>query len=143
MIATNDLSLDSFDPDSFRPLQLLIEKVDMFFGKNKQQAEQILNSCEDPIVKFFKENEFYIALQSINENCSNVISFRKRFFYWLNGLKVLQYLNFSHGQYYSKIPIVQATNKLLIDDSTITKPLSVNELLDLLRKIQREESYNP
>ncbi|HSH53261.1 MAG TPA: hypothetical protein VK982_16160, partial [Bacteroidales bacterium] len=64
------------------------------------------------IADFLNANQFFIAVEEINQNCSGLNSFLKRFFVWFNAFKVLKYLNATTEKYYPKTDLLPEAEKL-------------------------------
>jgi cellulose synthase/poly-beta-1,6-N-acetylglucosamine synthase-like glycosyltransferase len=98
----------------FHELKTLMESLEMFYrseginGYNKLMIE-----LTQPIVAFLTDERFFEKLNEIKANSSNFTNFKKRFFYWLNGLKVLQFIHYCRDYYFGETEVEKAAATLL------------------------------
>jgi Glycosyl transferase family group 2 len=101
-------------PDCFHQLKALMDNLEMIFqteginGYNK-----LMTHLPQPVVAFLTDEGFYEKLLEIKSNSSNYTNFRKRFFYWLNGLKVLQFIHYCRDNYFGNSEVESAAAGLL------------------------------
>jgi hypothetical protein len=134
-------SIDTYNPDAFGGLSKLFAAPSEFFRLSPQKTGKILHDLPQP-VRDFAGDEFLARISEINNNCATPESFLKRFLHWFNMFKIMKYLNFVHPKYYTKIPAPQAAHEFLRRTGhDIPAGLSTIELLEIFRKIQREEKY--
>ncbi len=71
------------------------------------------------IKNFLEKNNFIKALDEINANTSNRITFRKRFFRWFDAFRIIKYINFAHEHYYKKLPVSIAAAEYLKNTNNV------------------------
>lgn len=62
---------------------------------------------------FLVQEDFDRALEEIQANTSSRESFRKRFFSWFNGFRVMKFLNVARDRFYGPRPVALEATKLL------------------------------
>ncbi len=81
-------------------------------------------------------------LDEVNRNTANRSMFVKRFFQWFNGFMVVKYLNNSHQDHYTKIPVEEGAGTLLQNAGVDTGGgKEALELLKIYRNMQRSQYY--
>jgi hypothetical protein len=106
-----DLTL-TYNFEAFKTLRILFQQVEEFFACDKKKYELILAHLPSSVAAFLAEDNFFKAIDELNQNCSNVTSFKQRFFQKFNAFKILKYLNFVHEKYYLKVDLAEQINKL-------------------------------
>lgn len=136
----------TYNLDSFLELKSLFELSDDLFKISLKRFNGILKTLPECITEFLKKNDFYKAIQEINENSSKIETFTKRFFDWFNAFRILKYLNFAHENYYQKQPLLIETEKLveLLKLKNDIKLIYKNQssdmpvILEVFRKLERQ-----
>lgn len=109
------------------------KKFDMVFKKLPDSLKDFLNS-----VNFQKE---WVRLR---HNCSNERTFRKQFFHWFNGLKIIQFMHHTHPGTEKKMDVKKASRILLSHLGKNTNKDNIFDLVEIYRKMEREnETYIP
>jgi len=98
---------------AFKDLKILFNCIDKFFKANELEYHTIISTLPNSINLYLKNICFYKDIKEINNNCTNISSFKKKFFSKFNGLVILKFMNFSHKELYKKVPIAIASNDLL------------------------------
>jgi len=115
MLGINDRLYYTYHPLAFEQLRIFIEMVPRFYKIESVSLEIMLQSVHPGIVKYLIQRGLYSKIEEINRYTSGLESFLKRFFYWLNGLEILHLLNYLHVEIFEKIPVVEASYKLMTD----------------------------
>ncbi|MEN8118918.1 MAG: glycosyltransferase family 2 protein [Bacteroidota bacterium] len=134
-IENPDKEFVTYNFEVFRNLNEFFKQIDKLFNTPFKYNNI---SIHESLLEFLKKNEFAKALAEINENTSNINSFKKRFFQWFDAFRVLKYMNFAHENYYQKITIKEAVNEYLNHfgkEHLYSK--NVSELLKNLRQIEK------
>ena len=91
-----DKKIKIYSEDSFFHLKSLFEMKDRFFKMNEHDISSYLLKLHPALQSFLKEVNFMDSLKDCNNNCSNITSYKKRFFHHFNSFKIIKYLNFVH-----------------------------------------------
>jgi len=67
----------------------------------------------EPMRAFLKRHGFEQALDEIQANTSSETTFRKRFFHWFNGFRVMKFIHHARDDFYGDRDVVTAAKKLL------------------------------
>ena len=123
----------------FISLKKFIEELNNFYGAPPDCIDEILNILPESIKAYLDENNFKDQLKVIKNDTSTYDSFRKRFFQWFTGLKVLKYVHFARDHYYGEEDVLASVSWLLKNfysiNYTENDPL---QLLETIRKKDRE-----
>ena len=100
----------TYSPQVFRDLQALFANIDELF---RADPELIPSNLPYSITRYLSENNFSERLQEIQQNAASKSTFRKRFFQWFNGFRVLKFIHWASAAYYPKEPVQTAVMTLL------------------------------
>ena len=98
--------------DSFKDIKLFFERINELFNIKKIELEKFIKTLPRSVNAFLLQNDFNLAIDEMNKNSSNLMSFTKRFFNWFDAFRVLKYLNFSHEEFYKKEELISEANEL-------------------------------
>lgn len=96
-----DRKIKVYSKQSFFHLKSLFERKDGFFKKNENEITALLLQLHPALQNFLTEVDFIDSLNDCNNNCSNLNSYRKRFFHHFNSFKIIKYLNYVHPSPFS------------------------------------------
>lgn len=125
----------TFHPEAFYELAKLFAAVDQLYSSEAKKTSSIFSNWSKALQKFLIENHFEEKVNEIQTNTANPDSFRKRFFLWFNGFRVVKYLNYVHRNYYTKIPVRHAVTNLLTRMNKVVTSKDERYLLKYLRKL--------
>ncbi|MDN5204909.1 glycosyltransferase [Fulvivirgaceae bacterium BMA10] len=130
-----------YDPRSFMDLKQFIEKCDELFRINESQLQRLLDSLPDSISGFLLEQNITKKLIEINNNSSNIKTFKSRFFNWFNGFKVLKFVHYARDNHYEQVPVEQAIEWLMnVFYKDLEKSADTKEMLLKMRIYDRSRS---
>jgi hypothetical protein len=138
----------TYNPRSFDTLADLFSNPGAWYRLKKEEMDERIKRLPGTIREFCG-SELKDKIIEINNNSSSSETFTKRFYQWFNMFRVIKYLNFVHQKPFSRIPVRQAAaellDKLLPQSSAKDgfREMTVKELLEYFRKIQKEGKYNP
>lgn len=134
---SSEESLSVYNLLSFLHLSSLFDLVNSFYKAGEEKISEIVTTLSEPVKTFLENQEAINRINEINQNSASQASFRKRFFRWFNAFMVIKFLNFSHEDYYEKIPVNVAASELLAElgKETAEDP---KQLLEIYRKLERE-----
>lgn len=91
------------------------------------------------LARFLTQERFDDALTEIRANTASPDSFRKRFFGWFNGFRVMKFLHFARDHAYGARPVEEEASKLLSLLAAPTHKIdcSLPELLARFRDLDR------
>jgi len=126
---------------AFKDLKVFFDRVDKFFQVDYDTyLNRLIVDLPGPVRSFLKEDNFFAALEKINQNCASLETFRKKFFAAFNAFKVLKYLNNVHEQFIVEESIVVCAKQLLADLGVATKGIyAAKELLLIYRELEKEQ----
>jgi len=139
MISSDRKEFLTYNPQAFFDLEKLFSSVDKLFKINTEEPETVLSAYSAALREFLIENSFSEKLKEVQQNTASLETFRKRFYLWFDGFRVVKYLNFAHRNYYNKIPIQQAVLNFLTGVKAKLEEKDESYLLDFLRKMDSEK----
>jgi len=129
----------TYAPDVFVSLQKFFSRTDDFYKISEERRKKIPDELDPVMHSFLDSIGFGRELDRINNNCNSLETFRKHFFHWFNGLRIIRFIHIAHEKNYEKVPLNHAAQTLLRwrgDDPAG----GYRSLLDQYREI---ESNNP
>ncbi|SHF30901.1 Glycosyl transferase family 2 [Mariniphaga anaerophila] len=92
----------TYNFEAFADLKLFFDRKDRLFRISEKEFGTFKKELPDAVNAFITDDDFFADVSDLNANCSEISTFRKRFFQKFNAFKILKYLNFSHGEFYQK-----------------------------------------
>ena len=111
MNGEEDLTL-TYNLQGFIDLKKLFNIKEKFFKIDETEFLQIISVLPDSIYQFLLEDNFWKELKDLNQNCSTLVNFKKRFFQKFNAFKILKFLNFAHEKHFEKADLHDQIKKL-------------------------------
>jgi hypothetical protein len=131
--------LHTYNPRIFKDLKQFLSDVSFLYLANEATLHSIHNSWPETIRNFLGSG-FFDRLGEIRQNSAREETFTKRFFRWFNMFRTLKFMNQAHRETLEKLPVVNASRKLLADCLGDTSgEENAEALLLYLRKRQRTE----
>ncbi len=133
-LENGDPNYPVYAPMIFVDLREFIDQLASIYSK-----KAMISTIPAPIYKFLAEQEFENTLQEIIQQTTDYQSFKKRFFQWFDGLKVLQMVHYCRDHHYKNVPINEAI-EWLNDEYLVPKIeyTTRKEALIALRDFDRE-----
>lgn len=132
----DDTEFLTYQLDSFLPLKMLFENLDIIF-KEKLIPDKII---KDPaLLSFLRENDYKNAINEVLRNSSTFETFTKRFFGWFDAFRIVKFLNFASLNGYDKRPVIGEAQKLLSVNGYQKTISSAEEMLQVYRKWDRKQ----
>ncbi|MEL6675489.1 MAG: glycosyltransferase family A protein [Bacteroidota bacterium] len=97
---------ETYDPRAFEVLRTWIQSLPAW-------REGIPTDLPAAIYQFLEQENFSRAYSDIRQHAKDEKRFRKRYFQWLDGLKVLKFIHFLHEEIFSKLPLLEAVAEIL------------------------------
>jgi glycosyltransferase involved in cell wall biosynthesis len=136
----SDLML-TYSFDAFLTLKLFFENPKQFLGLNEKRICEVFNTYPDALKSYIKQSETLKVILELQANCSNTITFIKRFFHRINAFWILKYLNFVHGEYFIYGDLYTESCRLLLEKGIeIHKDASPIQILEIFRNLDRKNS---
>jgi glycosyltransferase involved in cell wall biosynthesis len=128
-----------YNPGYFMDLKTFFEQsLTEFFMADTDQFENLVHKLTPELQAFLTKINFKKELTRLNTNCSKESTFRKQFFHWFNGLKIIQFMHYVHPGEKDKVEITKAANTLL---NYLGIPFQSNDAKDLLKKYREIERH--
>lgn len=127
-----------FNPEAFKMLKDFMLEIDNLYKSDTRTVSEKMIKKETVMFLYLISTGLENAISECKNNTSGLESFRKRFFRWFDGLKVLQCLNYLHENSLKKIPVGDASMKLLEMNNIEYSGSVLSDLLIFYRKLQKE-----
>lgn len=127
---------ETYALESFVNLNALFELVDSLFEDREMDLYQHLAA---PVIDFLKAEDFNsVRLRLLKQSRSHK-QFRKNFYAFFDGFKVLKYIHFSRDHSYPNQPVVEAAQQLaeIVWPGEVEANISAEELLLFYRSKDR------
>ena len=137
ILKEKDFNYYVYSIESFTDLKILISKIDLFFGADKENTITIITSLPKEIKEFLQEISFAKTIHKINSNTKTIETFRKAFFNNFNTFTVIRFLNESHNKTYKKQEVEVVAQQLLNIAKLNSSANNLNELLSTYKLLDR------
>jgi len=130
-LVQEDKEYTTYHPSVFNELQNIFRIIPELY-KEKQVDYSKLNT---PLRSFLQTNDF--NLDRILKDSGSYSSFIQKFFEWFNGFRVLKFIHYCRDHYFPEIALISAAKILLETMGHQVNEPSINELLEIYRKMDR------
>jgi len=121
----------TYNPRVFEELTDFICQVEVLY----HQGKPTISTC---VQQFLDENDFHRFLVEMGRQSTDLPSFEKRFFAWMDGFRILKFVHFARDHFYENVELMEAVRWL---DTKLEMRLTFNssdELLKGLRKVDKQ-----
>lgn len=126
----------------FEDLKVFLSKGDEFHRADIEKTVANLNSMPETVRAFLEQQNFAKKLEEIKGSTSSSRSFRKRFFNWFDGFRVLKFVHFARDHFYPSMPLPEAADVLLQKvGKEALEAGTAEDLLKLYRQVDLREKY--
>ncbi len=126
----------SYNLQVFFDLKVLFDAVENYFKIDEEAFQKQILNLPGRVRSYLLNSEFYPELENLNQNCSSLQSFTKRFFQVFNAFRLVKYINYCHEHFVEKIPVFDAAIELLeAKGEDVDDIFDELELLNLYRKL--------
>ena len=131
----------TYNLKSFNDLKDFFVTIPEMYDSGAIELKLNYHSIPNSLKDFLPEDEFVRKMEEIQENSSHPVSFKKRFYSWFNGFKIIKYLNYIHLNYYERVDVLNEAGNYLREVQEVKDgPLGLSEMLSHYRKMEREIS---
>lgn len=138
----NNKSLTTYNPLIFADLKEFIISVNELQSLRPDNVNDWLGRLPKSIDEFLEENNFEGQLAQIQNHSINLDGFRKRFFHWFNGFRVLKFVHFARDNQYGNISVLEAAQWLLTEQHQL-KAKNAKQALLAIRLIDMNSAIGP
>ncbi|MCU4175705.1 glycosyltransferase [Carboxylicivirga sp. N1Y90] len=129
----------SYNWQAFVDLKAFFCEKEKMYRISNESYTDLLNDLSGPLRSYLLNSDFYSELESLNQNCSSIEVFNKRFFAIFNAFKVVKYLNYVHVHFFEKVPVFDLALDFLESSGKETEGLDdTQSLLLYFRQIEKE-----
>jgi glycosyltransferase involved in cell wall biosynthesis len=121
----------------FEDLKVFMNQVDSYFQVDEKGLKELILDLPRSISGFLVSLNFEKKLKEIQGQSTNLQSFRKRFFQWFDGFRVLKYVHFVRDSFYPNISTSTAVD-WLFGKYGEGPPTELKEKLIKLRSLDNE-----
>lgn len=130
---------ETYHLQTFEDLKVFLLQIDTLYQANTEQAMKRVHLMPDAMQAFLMQQNFADRLSEIQQHTAGVASFKKRFFQWFDGFRVLKYVHFARDHFYPQMSLPEAASKLLIKFERESKT-DTEDLLKAYRALDRQVS---
>lgn len=131
----------TYNYKAFVDLRTFFSHIERMYCISEIELNSFYQSLPVSIKSFISENECIDKLNEIRNNSSNPNSFRKRFFGWFTGFKIIKYLNFIHQRQYARVDVFQeAKNYMELSGKDKGVLADLTSLLMFYRELERKNN---
>jgi glycosyltransferase involved in cell wall biosynthesis len=128
----------TYNLQAFVDLKAFLEIKDKLYNIADSDIEDFTHQLSGRIRSYLVNSDFFAALKPVNNNCSSLDVFKRRFFEVFNAFRVVKYLNYVHAQFLEKTPVFDASVNLYeLKCSEAIDVFETRELLDLYRRLEK------
>lgn len=118
----------------FEDLKVFINQIDSYFDLDSDSLQGHIIGLPKSVLDYLVSLDFDTKLREIKSQSTNLHTFRKRFFQWFDGFRVLKYVHFARDNFYPNIPTTVAID-WLFENNGEAAPKDLKEKLIELRKL--------
>lgn len=126
--------------EAFLDLKMLFHLVPSFWHGGDISDTTPAESLPESIRTFLDQENFPAAQKEILENTSTEPAFRKRFFQWFNGFRVMKFVHYERDHVYGGRSVSEEAKRLLnlfVGETNLPPSLKTLELLHYYRALDR------
>nr|WP_321405537.1 glycosyltransferase [uncultured Carboxylicivirga sp.] len=129
----------TYNLQAFIDLKDLFTIRDKFFKIEQDGYLDLLSELSGRIRSYLMNSDFYTDLTNVNNNCSSLNTFNKRFFEVFDAFRVVKYLNYVHEHFLEKTAVFDASLDLIeLLERDADDLMDTNDVLDYFRKWEKE-----
>ena len=118
----------------------IFQELKAFWGIIPSLYTQSLPELPPAIHSFLDQQNIDRILPDIRSHVSGQAAFVKRFYRWMNGLKILQYVHYARDHFYPNLPLLSSVEQLIRLTGEETDPLPESPLEWLWHYRRRQQS---
>jgi hypothetical protein len=131
----------TYHPQFFSALKQFFSMIERFYNNSEQDTNKTIQKLPFFIQTFLRKNKGEENIQRILNNCKSLEIFRKHFFLWFNGLKIIRLIHEAHETTFNKIPLFEAA-KIMLEHRGF-KSTQIDNYKDLLKYYRQIELNHP
>jgi hypothetical protein len=105
--------LETYPQQAFLDLKALFECLPTFYSAGGTQTDKVVHSFSKPLRTFLEAQGFDGVIREIRQNTATEAAFRKRFFHWFNGFRVMKFVRHASDPFYGKRSVLEEAARLL------------------------------
>lgn len=112
---------------------------------NVIESELLLSEFLDlpkSIQEFVGQETFVEKMKEINRQSTSELAYKKRFFQWWDGFKVLKYVHFCRDNFYPDMDVNVAADWLMNESQIVSQQKDPKSKLLILRKFDKSLNFN-
>jgi hypothetical protein len=137
----SELDYMTYHPDFFSGLEQFFAMIERFYYNTDHSLNNTIQKLPLFIQTFLMKNKGEENIQRILNNCKSPYIFRKHFFLWFNGLKIIRLVHEAHETAFPKIPLFEAAKTML--EYRGFKNIQIDNYKDLLNYYRHIELNHP
>ncbi|GIV34935.1 MAG: hypothetical protein KatS3mg031_2470 [Chitinophagales bacterium] len=129
--------LEVYHPRIFDDLKVFLNLVPQLY--KQPYPENILQQVPHTVAQYLEQCDFMEKLQEMDAHSRSPATFLKRFYFWLDGLRILKIVHYMRDRFYPNIPICIAARQLLEKLHISCPSSSASDVLEKLRWLDKTD----
>ncbi|MEQ8711644.1 MAG: family 2 glycosyl transferase [Cyclobacteriaceae bacterium] len=125
------------NPDIFEDLKTFVDATDHFYRLSESEITDLIEVLPISIRRFLEIGNGVKNVLEIKAKTSNASSFKKQFWNYFDGLKVLKYVHYASEHNSPRVPVSKGLAWIFAEHFQIDKPATLVESLKALREFDR------
>jgi hypothetical protein len=136
--------MKTYPLEAFLDLKPLVERVpELCRGPQETNSEKLV-TLPLSVRDFLARQQFAAVLSEIRQNTSSEDAFRKRFFRWLDGFRVMKFVHHARDCFYGEGTVEDQAARLLATlDCGLSQEKDLSDLLKIYRGLDRAVCSGP
>ncbi|MEQ6119246.1 glycosyltransferase family A protein [Reichenbachiella sp. MALMAid0571] len=130
----------TYNHQIFEDLKNFLAQVDSYFRINHKDIQKQVGHLSESIREFLTISDFDQKIAEVKSQSTNIDTFRKRFYQWFDGFRVLKYVHFARDHYYPNISTSEAV-KWLFQKYNLEAYHEPKEMLLELRRADKSKIW--
>ena len=127
----------TYHPDFFTHLKRFFSKAEHLYNIPEEEINEVFADLPPFFREFLNKNNAEKNIKRIRNNCAKFEIFKKHFFLWFDGLKIIRIIHEAHETTYKKIPLLKAAEIMLgYRGYKLPQSCSYKEMLNTYKKIE-------
>jgi hypothetical protein len=107
-------SYNTYNMQSFKDLKSFFDKKEAFYNEDSDKYESLIADLPESIRSFLHSLTFSKELTRLKRQSKNLVNFKKNWYFFFDGFKVLKYLHFARDHFFPNQPVEEEARNLAI-----------------------------
>lgn len=103
----------TYHPEFFTHLKSFFSRAEQLYSIPEDEINEVFADLPPFFREFLLKNSAEKNIKRIRNNCAGLEIFKKHFFLWFDGLKIIRIIHEAHETAYNKVPLLNAAQIML------------------------------